>query len=290
MEKRSGILWIGGDKRQIVAENRMYADGWNTAICLNESLVSAKGKRYEAWEKAFAENHILVFPLPMSKKGGYLNAPHPILVSEIVNRIQPNSLVLGGKLPEEIKDIFSKTGIRYVDYYNEEFQTRNALPTAEAAIGIALLESPRTLLDSRSLVVGYGKIGKILAQKLQCLGTRVTVGARKPLDLALANGFGYATLSIADGIPSHKLSGFDFVFNTVPVRLFGREEMRALSRETLYMELASFPYGLDLEVAKEYAFRTVIAESLPGKYSPISAGEILAETVVQILEKEEFSP
>lgn len=290
MEKRNGILWIGGDRRQIIAENCMHTKGWSTAMCTNENIVLAKGKKYESLEVAFAENQILVFPLPMSKRGGYLNASNEILLSDILKLIQPSSLVFGGKIPEEIKNFLLQNGIHYVDYYNEEFQIRNALPTAEAAIGIAILESPRTILGSRSLVVGYGKIGKILAQKLQCLGSYVTVGARKPIDLAFANSFGYATLSTATGIPSSELGEFDFVFNTVPVRIFGREEMSKLSGKTLYIELASFPYGMDFEVAKEYDFRTILAESLPGKYSPIAAGEILADTVVQILEKEGFSP
>ena len=290
MNKKIGILWIGGDKRQIYAENSMYNQGWSTAACINDSLNWARGKTYTDWRRAIQESRILVFPLPMSKKGIYLNASSEILLSDILHQIQPDSLVLGGKFSENFLTALSQKGVRYFDYYNETFQIQNALPTAESAVGIALLESPRMLMGAHSLVVGYGKIGKILAQKLQILGVNVTVGARKPSDLALAECFGHTTLSIENGIPPHALGGFDFIFNTAPVRLFGREEMSAIKKDSLFIELASFPYGIDFEAAKEYGFRTILAESLPGKYSPISAGEILAESVVQILEKEEISP
>ncbi len=290
MEKKIGVLWIGGDGRQTVAENAMYAWGWNTSVCLGESPSAAKGSAYMDWKLALKKNKVLIFPLPVTKKRVYLNSSNDILISDILQHIQPGSLVLGGRLSDELCAALSEKGIRFFDYYREELQIRNALPTAESAIGIALLESPRMLCGSKAFVVGYGKIGKILAQKLQVLGVHVTVGARKPSDLALANSFGHTTLSIAKGIPQYALGEFDFIFNTAPVRLFGREEMNSMKKNSLFTELASFPYGMDFEVAKEYGFRAILAESLPGKYSPISAGEILAEAVVQILEKEEISP
>ena len=290
MEKKNGILLIGGDKRQIVAENCMHQLGWKTSVCMVESQSMAKGTVYTNWNLAARENRILVFPLPISKKGIYLNSSDEIPLAHILDCIQTQSLVFGGKLSKDICSVLEQKELRYFDYYNDEFQIRNALPTAEAAIGIALLESPRVLLGARSLVVGYGKIGKVLSQKLQLFGVNVTVGARKLTDLALAKNCGHAALSIANGIPDYILDNFDFIFNTVPVRLFGRKEMSSIKAETLFIELASFPYGIDIEMSKEYPFRTILAESLPGKYSPISAGEILAETVVQILEKEGISP
>lgn len=290
MEKGIGVLWIGGDERQLVAANTMQDMGWNCSVCMSKNASLAKGKSYTDLRLAFEENQVLVFPLPASKKRGYLNASQEVLLSDTFVHILPNSLVLGGMLSEEVRAELSAKGIRFVDYYGDEFQIRNALPTAEAAIGIALLESPRMLFSENVLVVGYGKIGKILAQKLQLLGAKVTVGARKTTDLATARAFGHTTVSIATGIPRHMLGNFGLVVNTAPVCLFGRGTVEHLNKEAIYIELASAPYGIDFEAASERGVRTILAESLPGKYSPISAGEILAETVVQILDKEGISP
>lgn len=291
MKKNIGVLWIGGDRRQLVAENSLYELGWNTSVCLNGEKSLAKGKQYENWQLALQENKVLIFPLPMAKDRIYLNlSPNKILLSDIIRHIQPDSLVLGGNISPEVCDMLNKKGIRFIDYYGDELQIRNALPTAEGAIGIAICEMPVMLSGARALVVGYGRIGKILALKLQLLGATVTVAARKPTDIALAKANGHETISIQEGIAQTRFYGFDVIFNTVPVRLFGGEILSILDKEALFIDLASFPYGIDPEAASKYAIRVIRAQSLPGKYSPISAGKILAETVVRILTKEDTTP
>ena len=43
MKKNIGALWIGGDKRQIIAENAMHELGWETSVCLNNEESFAEG-------------------------------------------------------------------------------------------------------------------------------------------------------------------------------------------------------------------------------------------------------
>jgi len=291
MEKSIGALWIGGDKRQIVAENVMNELGWNTAVCLNSEIDLAKGKQYENLWLALKENKIILFPLPITKDGVFLNcAMRKLALEDIFDRLQSDALVLGGNIPETVCCLLKQKGIRFIDYYNEELQIGNALLTAEGAVGIALCEMPITLSGANCFVVGYGRIGKILALKLQLLGANVTVGARKPTDLAFAKAYGYETLCIQDGIPSNRLPQFDVIFNTVPVRLFDGNVLKAMNKRALYIELASFPYGIDPEKAVAHEIRLIQAGGLPGKYAPISAGQILAENVVRILSKEDIAP
>ncbi len=290
MEKKIEILWLGGDKRQIIAENVMHDMGWNTAVCANRDIAMARGKQYGDSLTALSTSKVIVFPLPVDKDTLYLNGSNEISLSDILDLIKPSSLVFGGKIPPDICVRLTEKNIRYIDYYTDEFQIRNALPSAEGAIGVALCEMPITLSGSQCFVVGYGRIGKLLALKLQLLGANVIVGARKPTDLAFASVNGHKPLSIADGIPCRPLTSFDAIFNTAPIRLFDRERVRAMRKETLYFELASAPYGIDFEAAEELGLRVIRAEGLPGKYSPISAGKILAESVVHILSKEGITP
>ena len=290
MGKNSSVLWIGGDVRQAVAAKTMHDLGWDTAVCLAKDPNSATGKTHTDWRLAFKQSQILVFPLPMTRKGLYVNASFDVLMSDILMEIQPGATVLGGMIPLEICEQLAKKNVVWFDYYGEALQIQNALPTAEAAIGIALLEYPRILSGARALVIGYGKIGKILAGKLQLLGVRVTVGARKSTDLALAKSLGQDTISISSGISPDAVEGVDIIFNTAPVFLFDERMVRHMERKTLYIELASRPYGIDFEIAKAFGVRALLAEGLPGKYAPITAGELLAENVVQILKKEGLSP
>ena len=56
------------------------------------------------------------------------------------------------------------------------------MPTAEGAIQLAMEELPITLHGARVLVIGYGRLGRVLADRLAGLKARVSVAdlASKP--------------------------------------------------------------------------------------------------------------
>ena len=111
----------------------------------------------------------------------------------------------------------------------------------------------------------------------------VTVTARKSEDLAWisANGLsGYKTAEIRDIIEK-----YDFVFNTVPVQVIGEEELKNINKECLLIDLASAPGGIDMQYARECGVQTVWSLSLPGKVAPMTAGEIIKKTVVDIIQE-----
>ena len=56
--------------------------------------------------------------------------------------------------------------------------TRNAVATAEGAIAEAVLHSDGTLHGAACLVIGFGRVGLALAQRLRGLSAHVTVAAR----------------------------------------------------------------------------------------------------------------
>ena len=49
------------------------------------------------------------------------------------------------------------------------------------------------------------------------------------------------------------------------------------------MELASREAGFDKEAIKKYNIRYINAPGLPGKCAPRTAGEIMAETIINLL-------
>lgn len=61
----------------------------------------------------------------------------------------------------------------------EELAVLNTIATAEGAIEIAIANTNKILHGSNVLVLGFGRIGKVLARKLAGLSTKVTCAARK---------------------------------------------------------------------------------------------------------------
>lgn len=154
----------------------------------------------------------------------------------------------------------------------EEFAVANALLTAEGAVNIAMNEYEGTIFGSKCLVCGFGRIGKMLAKMLKSLNADVTVSARNEVDFAYIDALGCKHIN-TNLLKSVK--GYDLVFNTIPVMIFDGNLLMNTDRNTIIIDLASLPGGVDFEAAKRYKTDAVRALSLPGRTAPKAAGEII---------------
>lgn len=174
-------------------------------------------------------------------------------------------------------------GLTISDYlHREEFAIYNAVPTAEGAIQLAMEELPVTINNSRCLITGYGRIGRILSRMLCSLGAHVTVAARRFSDLAWAASQGCVPVEIAN----LKDEGyFDVIFNTIPALIFDRAILSGIDKNTLLIDLASRPGGVDFNAAAELQIKTIWALSLPGRVAPKTAGLIIKNTVLNMIKE-----
>ena len=159
----------------------------------------------------------------------------------------------------------------------------NALPTAEGAIALAIEATDRTIHGSRCLVTGCGRIGRLLAQRLQALGAQVTVSARRYGDLAWAAVWGYQ--SLYTGRLSGNLEKFDLIFNTVPALIFDAGLLRQIREDCFLLDLASAPGGVDLDAARQLNRRVRNAPGLPGRVAPRTAAAVIRDSIYHILEE-----
>lgn len=113
----------------------------------------------------------------------------------------------------------------------------------------------------------------------------MTVCARKFADLAWIRALGYEPLPIVALKDRDAMSEFEMVFNTVPAVILTEEILANLRGECLVVDLASKPGGVDFETARRLGLRTVWALSVPGKVAPITAGCIIRDTILNILEE-----
>lgn len=226
----------------------------------------------------------LVLPFP-SFRGALVRGSSAVPVEELLCRAGKQTRVFGG-LFGIWREAFESRGAHVIDLYDTEpLTTANAIPTAEGALALAVERSPITLHNASCLVIGYGRIGKLLARRLQALGASVTVAARKPGDRALAEAFGMQ--SEVTGRYLHGLGQYDFVFNTVPAATLNEAQLRRLPPECMLIELASPPYGIDAEACKRLGLFYVLASGLPGQYAPKTAGSLYAQSILDLLDREE---
>lgn len=188
--------------------------------------------------------------------------------------VNPDKALLNFTLPIYAGNIF---GDNIYDYtQNEDFAIKNAYLTAEGAIALAVSSSEKSLFDSSVLLVGYGRISRALHKLLSCYTNKITVCARSQNQLTLAQCNGADTINFEQLCKKNK---YDFIINTVAHPVFNEQELLFVDKDTLIMDLASFPGGVDKHFAKSYNLNLMIARGLPAKFSPYNAGIVVAQTV-----------
>ncbi len=280
---------VGGDQRNAHLANTLtYRENGYTIYSMyldkDVKLASTIHKSNNA-KLVLPQTDVVIFPLPLLDGAGAINTPlsdEHLLLSQCLDYISPDATVLAGKVNDETLVEFEKKGIEIIDYLErEEFAVYNAILTVEGAVEIAMRELPITLFGSTCVITGFGRIGKLLARQLQSLGARVQVVARKCEDLAWIRAYGYEPVPI--GHMTEALPYADLLFNTVPAIILGEDKLRKLGRNCLVIDLASKPGGVDFDTAKNLGLKTIWALSLPGKVAPMTAGEIILDTVCNIL-------
>ncbi|GHV31825.1 hypothetical protein FACS18949_01190 [Clostridia bacterium] len=199
--------------------------------------------------------------------------PTPANAEEL---LRGGQLAVGGRVP---------AGLGIIDYVKrEDFAIANAVPSAEGAVQLAMERSERTIHGAAALVVGFGRIGKVLARLLAALGARVTVSARKTEDFKWCEALGYGTLDTC--ALGGTLGAFDMVFNTVPRMVLTDALLSELREGALVMDLASAPGGVDFAAAKSRGVNCHWALGLPAKVAPETAATILRDTIYAIIAEE----
>ena len=156
------------------------------------------------------------------------------------------------------------------------YLAKNAAITAECALRVAAERIPFTFRKTPVLIVGWGRIGKHLAFLLKAHGSRVTILSRSPRHRAEAVSFGLHALSPQE-LPK-QIQHFRILFNTAPAMMIPKE-LSQQCPNCLKIDLASLP-GIEAE-------DTVAAKGLPGILAPESAGQLIGDTILRLLEEEE---
>ncbi len=277
------IAYIGGDIR--MPESAYYARNKGHKI----SLLGFDKYEYcprcfdieNDLSKALKNADAVILGIPASFDGKTIYAPYSskeIKISELLSKISEKTIIFGGKT--DCLNIYNN--FKIIDYLSlEEFTLKNAKITAEGAIYTAMSEIPHTINGSECLVMGYGRIGKFLADLLFDMGAKVTCSARKTTDIALAKCNGLGVVNTYD--LKNSVAKYDLIFNTIPKKILSEDILSNVRENSLIVDLASKPGGVDFESAKKLGLKVVWATSLPGKLFPQSSGKIITDTVFDIL-------
>lgn len=280
------ICVIGGDSRVVelikILEkegNSLLLYGFELCECLKDFT------HVDNIKESIEKSDLIITSIPLSKNGKNINAVYTtkeILVKDFFEVVK-NKKIITGNITDEIgKYISSENNNEIIDVLkHEELTVLNAIPTAEGAIQIAMEKSIITLNGSRCLILGFGRIGKILAKMLNGIGAEVYCEARKQEDISWIKSYGYNSIHLND--LEKYLNDFDFIFNTIPHLILDKSKLELVKKECIIIDLASKPGGVDFEEAKKLKIQTEWALALPGKVAPKTSASYIYETIKQNL-------
>jgi dipicolinate synthase subunit A len=277
---------IGGDIRSIKLANFIAADGYKVNIYgFNNASFDLGLSESPDYGSAIAGAKIILGPVPFSNDNETVNAPFhqgKIYINEILQVMSKDQILIAGRVTEKVAQLARVYNVNVIDILErEDMAVLNAIPTAEGAIQIAMEEMPTTLHNSNVMVLGFGRIGKILAKMLDGIGARVYVEARKYSDIAWIKSYGYTPLLI--GELEKYVGDMNIIFNTIPYKVLDSNILDVINKDCLIIDLASKPGGVDFDRAKSLGLKAIWALSLPGKVAPVTAAKYIKETVFNII-------
>ena len=213
----------------------------------------------------------LLLPIPSFEADGRIRGGG--ILEHILAKLPEHVCIIGGHLDHPALKGYPKIDL----LQDPEYLAKNAAITADCALRIAANRLPVALRGCPILILGWGRIGKCLANLLQALGAEVTVAARKLSDRAMLKALGFHSADPGNLEPV--LRRFRVLFNTVPAPILSDAQVFHCRPDCIKIELASIRGIAGSQV--------IVAGGLPGKTVPETSGTLIADSIIRILAKKE---
>lgn len=237
--------------------------------------------------EAFARGGIVIGPIPLTSDGLKLNAPlhqADVDLDDLIDNMPKDRLFIAGKIPADFASKVKEKGVIVVDIMErEDMAILNSIPTAEGAVQIAMEELPYTIHNSNVMVFGLGRVGLTLALLLKNMGAKVKTVVRKSKDTSRAASLCIDSITY-DDLPGN-IGNYKLIYNTVPAKVLTREVLQFVANDSLIIDLASKPGGVDFEFAQHKGIKTIHALSLPGKVAPSTSANYMEEVIHNIIKE-----
>ncbi len=229
-------------------------------------LLTERGIEVYSSDKALSSD-VVVFPTPLRRESETF---YSFVKQDF------NGVVFAGAVSNE--EFNAAKNINLYDYTTDEsFALLNALPSAEGALYCIMGKQKKVLQGLTVIILGYGRIAKLLATMLFNLGCKVKVVARRPESRADAESVGFSSHTIED-MPC-LIADADVFVNTVPSQLVGQEILSRARPDIHLLDLASLPGGFIKEEAQQLGLAIEWAPGLPALYSPYTAAEYVLRAI-----------
>ena len=270
------IAVIGGDRRTAFMIPFFQENGYRViSFGIQETDKENADGRAHSLKEALDGADVIVGGIPLEKEGG-------LEIRELSRLIRKKHTIFGGVIPESFRQECSERDILCCDFMLvESIAVFNAVATAEGAVLEALRHKDTNIHKSESLVIGYGRCGKILSDKLKGLSACVTVCSNSQTELAVADAYGLRTLPLEQ--LESRAGEFEYIYNTAPALLLTEKLLEKIREDALIIDIASGSGGVDYKAAERLNITALRCPGLPGKYAGRTSAKCLTDYVLRHL-------
>lgn len=269
------FLIIGGDDRTLSLNKILINNNYN----VETSVLTDKNEKNLNYINEFGT---IILPIP-ADRNSKLNAPfykEEVSINEIYELLKGFKGKIIGGFNKNNESFFKENNLNYMNILtNEKFTLINAIITAEGSIEKLINESKKSLFDSKVCILGYGRVGKALARRIDPLCKELIIYNNPSIN------FIYTKI---DNIKSKEIenfkdesSNYDIIINTIPSLLIDKDTLDTLNKDVLILDLASMPGGVDFEYAKSIGIKTIHYLGVPAKVSKYSAAKAIYDFIVE---------
>ena len=282
------IAIIGGDLRLVKLaqmlqkeNNLIYIFGLEKS---NELGIYPNIKINKDLVQTLENAEIIISSIPFSRDEQIINMPlsdNKIKIDELMNLIKDKTLIAGtisNGIYEKYKDV------KIIDIMkNERLAILNTIATAEGAIKEIIENIQINIHGCKIMILGFGRVGKTLAKKLDGLSAKVTVVSKEDEELAWAEVYGYTNIELNK--IKNIIKDYDVIVNTIPSIILQGSVLKEIDKNVLLVDLASGDGGINKKEADENDLNLIKALGIPGKIAPVATAKILKEVIYEIMEE-----
>lgn len=235
-------------------------------------MYEKEGKIVDSVDKA----DYVISAIPFTKDKIHITSTD-VKIEDFLKNIKNKTLFSSG-VSQEFLQKFEENNIKYIDVMASDYIAYlNAIPTAEGAIYKAMEYTDFVLHNANVLVLGFGRVGKILASKLKGLNANVFCEARNKKDLAHIEGLGYNVVELKN--LDSVLGKMDIIFSTIPYKILDLDRLRKINKDTVIIDLASLPGSIDYDTSSKLNIKAYLELGIPAKIAPKTASEYLKSVI-----------
>lgn len=205
--------------------------------------------------------------LPFSGIDDYYNIKGSNINILDILKVNDIHTIYVGKASEKLKELCEHKVITlYEILKDEDFVIENAHLTAMGIIN-HLSKGDKIINDYTIVVAGFGYLGFMLCKLLEANKVNFSVYTTNPIEQKFVKMLGYKITNFKD---------FSIIINTIPHNI---DIDYSLLKNKRIVDVASYPYGFDIEKMNNLNVRYEIISSIPAKFCPNLAAHILKKYI-----------